>query len=151
MKYNAVLRGILHAMGDNHAAPSARQGQSEHMRGTFERLCGPANEKGRFNTYTTTVHCINSCVVKLSKLTRAGPVWRGMHSGLLPDQLWERNEFGLRCGVELGLMSITRDKEVATHYAELGQAAMVFSAEVRRGGESNKTRSPESVLLMLHV
>ena len=117
-------------MSDDHTAASAMDGQNEFMRSKFEEFCGPANEDGLFNTYTTTVHCINSAVVKLSKLTLAGPVWRGMHSGLLPSQLWEPNEFKLLCGVELGLMSVTRNKEVATHYSELGRAAMLFSAEV---------------------
>ena len=29
------------------------------------------------NGYPTSIHAINSCVIKLSKLTKAGKVWRG--------------------------------------------------------------------------
>ena len=62
LKYNAVLRGLLF----------------EYMRDTFESLC-----KG--NRYTTTLHAMNSTVVKLSKLTTAlleGPLddWKSPRS-----------------------------------------------------------------------
>lgn len=39
------------------------------------------------NRYTTTVHAINSCVLKASKLTRACTVYRGFAGGTLPDEV----------------------------------------------------------------
>ena len=37
-----------------------------------------AKELTKGNGYATTIHAINSCVIKLSKLTKAGKVWRGI-------------------------------------------------------------------------
>ena len=51
----------------------------------FEQLC-----KG--NTYRTTIHAVNSCVIKLSKLTSACKVWRGFTDARLPDKFWAPNE-----------------------------------------------------------
>ena len=44
------------------------------------------------NTYTTTIHAINSAVVKLSKLTVATRVFRGVGGMSLPEQFWKDNE-----------------------------------------------------------
>ena len=41
-------------------------------------LVGQAKELTKGNDYVTTIHAINSCVLKLSKLTKAGNVWRGI-------------------------------------------------------------------------
>ena len=82
LKYNAVLRGLLF----------------EYMRDTFESLC-----KG--NRYTTTLHAMNSTVVKLSKLTTAEKkVYRGVSGGRLPEACRVPNEFGVKGGVEAGFM-----------------------------------------------
>ena len=62
VKYNAVLRGCT----------------SDSMDGAwtkFDQLC-----KG--NKYATTLHVVNSAVVKLSKLTKAAKVYRGMSGGV---------------------------------------------------------------------
>ena len=61
-KYNLVLR--------------SRSG-NEYMLGRFKKEC-------QGNTYTTTLHAINSAVVKLSKLTQAVPVYRGQTKAKLP-------------------------------------------------------------------
>ena len=42
---------------------------------------------------TTTLHCINSTIVKLGKLTVVQKVYRGISGGVLPDEFWEPNEF----------------------------------------------------------
>ena len=52
------------------------------------------------NTYTTTIHACNSCVIKLSKLTKAGKVWRGIRDAKLPKEFWVPNEMGVRGGIE---------------------------------------------------
>ena len=43
-----------------------------------------AKELTKGNGYATTIHAINSCVIKLSKLTKAGKVWRGIKDAKLP-------------------------------------------------------------------
>ena len=40
--------------------------------------------KGKLNTYTTTLHAINSAIVKLGKLTKATKVYRGIAGVRLP-------------------------------------------------------------------
>ena len=69
------------------------------------------------NTYTTTIHAINSCVIKLSKLTKAVKVWRGIKDAKLPKSFWVANSMGVRGGIEYGFSSTTTDKEQALHYA----------------------------------
>ena len=76
----------------------------------FQRLC-------RGNRYTTTLHACNSAIVKLSKLTVATKVYRGVSGALLPSQFWTRDEYGVRGGVERAFLSTTRDREVALEYA----------------------------------
>ena len=53
------------------------------------------------NKYTTTLHIINSAIVKLGKLMPAQKVYRGIAGGLLPDNFWHQNEFNVRGGVEV--------------------------------------------------
>ena len=51
------------------------------------------------NEYVTTIHAINSCVLKLSKLTKAGKVWRGIKDAKLPKSFWVANDMGVRGGI----------------------------------------------------
>jgi hypothetical protein len=77
----------------------------------------------RGNNYVTTIHAINSCVIKLSKLTKAGKVWRGIKDAMLPNDFWVPNEMGVRGGIEYGFSSTTTDKEQAVFYANVGSKA----------------------------
>ena len=52
------------------------------------------------NKYTTTLHGINSAIIKLGKLTKADKVHRGIAGMKLPDEFWTPNQFGVRGGVE---------------------------------------------------
>ena len=54
--------------------------------------------------YTTTLHAINSAIVKVSKLTKARKVYRGIAGMALPKQFWEPNEYNVKGGVENGFM-----------------------------------------------
>eukprot|EP00965_Chrysotila_dentata_P231453 6198373-Pleurochrysis_carterae.AAC.2 len=78
--------------------------------------------------YVTTLHAINSCVIKQSKLTKATKVYRGVVGGSLPPSFLQPNEQGVRGGVERAFMSTTTDRGVAVAYASSkpGQAALVF-------------------------
>jgi hypothetical protein len=95
-KYNGVLRGL--------------QSKVPIFRERFEALC-------MGNRYTTTLHAIASAVVKLSQLTVARHVYRGVSGGKLPAALRRRSTHGVRGGVDLAFMSTTEDRAVALHYA----------------------------------
>ena len=41
--------------------------------------------------HVTSIHVINSCIVKVSKLTAAAVVYRGVAGGLLPNEFWIPN------------------------------------------------------------
>ena len=107
---NAVLRGT--------------PGKVAFLQKTMEDLCNG-------NKYTTTLHVINSCIVKLGKLMPAQKVYRGIAGGLLPDNFWKRNEFNVRGGVEFAFMSTTTNKEVAMEYAGAsGKQGIVFEIQM---------------------
>ena len=117
-KYNSVLRGIK-------AEPESRMAIS------LKKLT-------RGNTYTTTLHCINSIIVKLGKLTKAQKVYRGISGGVLPDEFWTKNKYNVCGGVEFAFTSTTTDREVAVRYASSGKVGMVFEIQmgmVDRGAE----------------
>ena len=83
---------------------------------------------GLINRYTTTIHTINSCVVKLSKLTKVKPVFRGISSSFLPEEFFLPNEFAA-CGVvEFGFFSTTTKSQVAEEYAS-GAASTLMKLE----------------------
>lgn len=87
------------------------------------------------NSYTTTIHAINSCVLKLSKLTKAGKVWRGIKDAKLPKSFWVANAMGVRGGIEYGFSSTTTDKRQAVHYAggdarKDGDASSLFEMQM---------------------
>ena len=63
------------------------------------------------------------CVLKLSKLTKACKVWRGIKDAKLPPEFWVPNELGVRGGIEYGFSSTTTDKDQAIFYANVGAKA----------------------------
>ena len=76
------------------------------------------------NTYETTIFCIVSGIVKLSKTTAVPKdrrLFRGLGGMLLPPAFWKKNAFGFRGGVEWGLMSTTTDRSVAMQYSGANQ------------------------------
>jgi len=126
VKYNAVLRGIdsdvdhlrkefvrLCCSDDDFKAFRPAQ-QSTSERCTPEFCASPAYSgsltfelvRERANTFTTTLHAVNSVVLKLSKLTVAIPVYRGLSDRSVPREFWIKNEFGVKGGVE----SVVRDR-----------------------------------------
>jgi hypothetical protein len=112
IKYNCVLRAMV-------------QEAPEFVKRDFsERLC-------LGNTYQTTIHAINSLIVKCSKLTLATSIYRGSANGLLPEPFWQPNKENVRGGVEGGFMSTTTERSIAVSYADTGGTPMVF--EMRQG------------------
>jgi hypothetical protein len=79
------------------------------------------------NAYETTLFCIISAVLKLSKHTAVPPdrrLFRGLGGMILPDQFWRAGAAagGLRGAVEWGLMSTTTQREVAVQYSGVDRA-----------------------------
>ena len=63
------------------------------------------------------LHVVNSAIIKLSKLTKAATVYRGVAGGVLPERILTPDERGARGGVERGFLSATHDLAVAVEYA----------------------------------
>jgi len=133
--YQAVLRGVnskepnCKAQKDLVAlccdAETEEQFKAETM--TFELALAKAN------WYTTTLHAINSGIVKLSKQTPAAVVYRGVAGGVLPKEFWEKNEDGVFGGVDLAFMSTTPDRDVALGYMKQGNKLQKILFEIRMG------------------
>lgn len=81
------------------------------------------------NLYTTTIHAVNSCILKASKLLVACPVYRGFTRARLPAEFWTANEFGVAGGVEFGFTSTTFERAQAEHYAA-GTASTVLEMQL---------------------
>ena len=84
-------------------------------------------------SFVTTLHAINSGILKLSKLTKAATVYRGVAGGVLPKQFWSPNEHGVMGGIELGFMSTTTDRNVALGYMRQPNKAAKMLFEMRMG------------------
>ena len=74
------------------------------------------------NTYNTTIHVINSAIVKASKLTAACTLYRGYSGVTLAQELLEVGSGG----VDGAFQSWTKSKEAAFQYASSGGAGMVY-------------------------
>eukprot|EP00960_Hanusia_phi_P043933 756354-Hanusia_phi.AAC.2 len=81
------------------------------------------------NKYPTTIHCIVSGVIKLSKLTKlpsSRVVYRGLNGLRMPDRFLQEDDLGVSGGVEYGMLSTTEDMKVAIQYAGRGRQPTVF-------------------------
>ena len=94
-KLNAVLRALS---------------GNAFLRSRCEKLC-------LGNTYATTIHAVASCVLKLSKLTVASKVYRGLKGAALPANFFTPDEHGVCGGVEFGFTSTSCAKAEALAYA----------------------------------
>jgi hypothetical protein len=90
-----------------------------------------ASARSTCNPYTTTLHAINSGIIKLGKLTHATKVYRGVGGMTLPPAFWQKNEFGVMGGCENAFMSTTTNRSVATGYASGYGMGLVF--EIKQG------------------
>jgi len=81
------------------------------------------------NKYTTTIHAINSVVVKCSRLTKIQPLYRGWTGATLPQKFFEADEMGVKGGIEYGFSSTTTAREQAVHYAH-GKASTILELEM---------------------
>lgn len=116
-KYNTVLR--------------AMQRQVAFFVSRFEQLCNG-------NKYTDTLHSINSCIIKLGRLTRATRLYRGMSGLRMPCCFEEEDEHLVMGGTELGFMSASGDHDLAMAYATSKEPAILLEIQqgmVGRGGD----------------
>ena len=124
----AMIRSSFSSTRERSAASIDEAPQ--FMRDDFAATC-------RGNKYTTTLHVLNSLVVKCSKLTTATKVYRGSAKGVLPDSFWNPNAHGVRGGVEAAFMSTTTDSSVAVGYASRkslsGREATPMLFEMQQG------------------
>ena len=95
-KYCAVLRGI--------------PGFSAFLTNKYHELC-------MGNRYCSTIHAINDAFIKMSRVTKAENLYRGVGGFRLPDTFLTPDAWNVRGGVEFGFMSATTDREVAVTYA----------------------------------
>ncbi|MGB1595370.1 MAG: ADP-ribosyltransferase domain-containing protein, partial [Promethearchaeia archaeon] len=89
------------------------------------------------NKYVTTIHCINSAVIKLSRVSPLTPrsVWRGSKNMKLPLELAGRDHLGRQGIVEMGFLSLTTNRDMAIEYAAGDALSTVL--HVTRGDRSS--------------
>ena len=139
VKYNTILRGLdspVDFLKNSMIQLCCPKDVSERFMGDA-KVWQPASgtlpyEKARkeINLYTTTIHVINSCIVKMGKLTVAVPVYRGMSGRIFPGQFWSPDRAGVMGGVEFAFMSTTPDRAVAEQYSQDGFGIIV---EIEQG------------------
>ena len=116
--YNNILRFVRESLG------SLPKWTSSHIR-TWK-------EEGWATPFTTTLHVINSAIIKLSKTMKAFRVYRGTKGGILPPKFWTPNDMNVRGGIELGFMSTTLTRNVAMDYAtsDENKPSLVFEVQM---------------------
>ena len=140
-KYNAVLRFFS---VKNPADGSVRtQYASEGELPFLQKKCGSMHlgewapsdgNKGGVcwewhNKYATTIHAINSIVVKMSRSTKVQPLYRGWTDATLPRRFFDADVMGVKGGVEFGFSSTTTEREQAVVYAK-GKASTILELEM---------------------
>ena len=81
------------------------------------------------NLYTTTLIAINSSIIKLSHLSAAVKIYRGISGGVLPSAFWSANEFKVKGAVDTAFISTTTNREVAMQYAATSGFGICFEME----------------------
>ena len=117
--YNEVLR--------NKDTPK------EHVRAALAHIAEwkRMESKGDKFPFTTTIHVINSAIIKLSRAQKAEKVFRGTKGGRLPDKFWTPNSDNIRGGIEVAFMSTTTNRAVAMNFASSGnKPSIVFEIQV---------------------
>lgn len=80
------------------------------------------------NLYTTTLHVINSAVLKLGKLARVETVYRGISRKTMPRKMVHKDPSdNTRGGIEYGFTSASVRKEEAVRYATIHSKGLTAS------------------------
>ena len=128
VEYNKRLRDVVQSLKEG-----SEQEQPPHAKGVGE---GEAEEKGvDERKYTTTIHAINGAIIKLSKLSQAKIVYRGISNGRLPREFIEEDRDKVMGGVEIAFMSTTMDRKVAEQYsgANVDDEKMAIIIQMQQG------------------
>ena len=127
LKYNAILRFISENRFLQDQCVKYRLGDWEVSTDQFRWTLAPTK-------YATTIHAINSCIVKLSALTVASIVYRGVAGMRMPDDFFRKDaKTNIAGGVEYGFSSTTRERKIAVHYAKVEKgetASTVLEAQM---------------------
>ena len=83
------------------------------------------------NRYCATIHAINDALIKMSRVTTAEKLYRGVGGFRLPDTFMTPDEWNVRGGVEFGFLSATTDRAVAMQYASGRGSGIVY--EIQQG------------------
>ena len=110
----------------------------KHPEKMVELLKGDAASSD--NTMSTTLFCISSALLKLSrhtKLPEDGKLYRGLGNMLLPYQFWVAHDTPpWKGGVELAFMSTTSDQETALFYCGgKGTVVEIDVGRIQNGGD----------------
>lgn len=91
-----------------------------HYNAVLRRFPQHILETTRGNTYVTTIHCINSAILKLSRASPLTPrsAWRGSNKMRLPLEFAAKNHLGRQGIVEMGFLSLTTSRQMALSYSE---------------------------------
>ena len=84
---------------------------------------------GERGKYLYTIHGFASCIIKLSRIRHISKVYRGLKGSILPKELLDPDECGVRGGTELAFLSATTDKEVALDFAHGGAGSFIFELQ----------------------
>ena len=117
--YNHVLRAaqIKPAPG-SLTEPAQLTGDRTYPHGPGRTSTGVLSDGKTAGRFVTTIHSINSAILKLSQLTPIATVYRGCSGRDMPEQLLRPDAWGSKLGIEYGLMSTTTSKAVALHYSK---------------------------------
>jgi hypothetical protein len=117
--YNDVLRNIGTPKG------KVRQDLTHVVKW---KAAAAENDKTPF---ATTIHVLNSAIIKLSRAQKAERVYRGTTGGRLPEKFWTPNHDNVRGGIEMGFMSTTTNRSIAMDFASTEKKpSVVFEMQV---------------------
>ena len=94
-QYNGVLRGMggkVDSLVETFDQLCMGNKYARHLPAPSLRISPRTTSGDPLRRYATTLHVINSAIVKLSKLTPVDTVYRGVSGGVLPDEFWKPNE-----------------------------------------------------------
>ena len=85
------------------------------------------------NLYTTTLHVINSAVLKLGKLAKVQMVYRGIARRTMPKKMLNKGMDNARGGIEYGFSSASTKRDEAERYATKDNTTTPMLLEIEQG------------------
>jgi hypothetical protein len=85
------------------------------------------------NLYTTTLHVINSAVLKLGKLAKVQMVYRGIAHRTMPKKMRNKGMDNACGGIEYGFSSASTERDEAERYATKDNTTTPMLLEITQG------------------